>query len=94
MEIRNPYLSILRNFKTFAYLIESSTSPQRSGFFIYEKLRDITTEKRIKALNALYKMVAKYTGIGKDIFYETNEAKYNDYVIYDSPGEITPEIIV
>lgn len=56
--------------------------------------RDLATEKRIEALNALYRLVAKYAGIGKDIFYETNEAKYNDYVIYDTPsGKSEKEIV-
>ena len=56
--------------------------------------RDIATEKRIEALNALYRLVAKYAGIGKDIFYETNEAKYNDYVIYDTQSGKSEEEIV
>lgn len=56
--------------------------------------RDLATEKRIKALNALYRLITKYAGIGKDIFYETNEAKYNDYVIYDTPSGKSEEEIV
>ena len=48
--------------------------------------RDIATEKRIDELNALYALVIKYAGVGRDIFYEVNEAKYNDYVIYDTPS--------
>ena len=48
--------------------------------------RDIMTEDRIETLNNLYAIVTKYAGIGQDIFYETNEAKYNDYVIYDTPS--------
>lgn len=53
--------------------------------------RDIATEKRIEELNALYALVIKYAGIGQDIFYEENEAKYNDYVIYDTPSGLPPE---
>jgi hypothetical protein len=53
--------------------------------------RDIATEKRIEALNALYALVIKYAGIGQDIFYDVNEAKYNDYVIYDTPSGLPPE---
>lgn len=56
--------------------------------------RNISTEQRVDALNALYRLVAKYAGIGKDIFYETNEAKYNDYVIYDSAGGTQEETIL
>ena len=53
--------------------------------------RDIATESRVEALNNLYKLVIKYAGIGQDIFYETNEAKYNDYVIYDTPSGMPDE---
>lgn len=52
--------------------------------------RDIATENRIEALNALYALVMKYAGTGQDIFYEENEAKYNDYVIYDTPSGLPP----
>ena len=47
--------------------------------------RDVATEDRIEALNNLYRLITKYAGTGQDIFYETDEAKYNDYVIYDTP---------
>ncbi|KFC22604.1 hypothetical protein [Epilithonimonas lactis] len=48
--------------------------------------RDVATEDRIEALNNLYQLIIKYAGIGQDIFYETDEAKYNDYIIYDTPS--------
>ena len=53
--------------------------------------RDIATESRVEALNSLYELVIKYAGIGQDIFYEENEAKYNDYVIYDTPSGLPEE---
>lgn len=53
--------------------------------------RDLTTEGRVEALNVLYQLLIKYAGIGQDIFYETNEAKYNDYIIYDTPSGL-PEV--
>lgn len=56
--------------------------------------RDIATEGRIESLNALYSLVMKYAGIGQDIFYEVNEAKYNDYVIYDTPDGLPEPPIV
>ena len=56
--------------------------------------RDVTTENRIEAANNLYEMIVKYSDIGKDIFVEINEAKYNDYVIYDTPTGTKEEIIV
>ena len=45
--------------------------------------RDIATEERITRGNELYAELVKATNTGKDIWYSTNEAKYNDYVIYD-----------
>lgn len=48
--------------------------------------RDVATEDRIEVLNKLYQLLTKYAGIGQDIFYETDEAKYNDYIIYDTPS--------
>lgn len=53
--------------------------------------RDLATEGRVEALNILYQLLIKYAGIGQDIFYETNEAKYNDYIIYDTPSGL-PEV--
>lgn len=54
--------------------------------------RDVATESRIEALNKLYQLLTKYAGIGQDIFYETNEAKHNDYIIYDTPSGL-PETL-
>jgi hypothetical protein len=48
------------------------------------KSRDIATEERIEAGNALYADLVKVCNTGKDIWYNKNEAKYNDYVIYTS----------
>lgn len=53
--------------------------------------RDVVAEGRVEALNKLYQLLIKYAGIGQDIFYETNEAKYNDYIVYDTPSGL-PEI--
>jgi len=59
--------------------------------------RDVATEDRIEVLNTLYRLITKYAGIGQDIFLETDEAKYNDYVIYDTPSglpEDTPPPVI
>ncbi len=45
----------------------------------YEK-----TEERITLGNELYALVTKYCEIGKVIWKDTSEAKYNDYVIYQT----------
>jgi len=47
--------------------------------------RDSATRERIERGNKLYELVVKYSEIGKEIFYASNEAKYNDYVIYTAP---------
>lgn len=63
------------------------------------KSRDIATEERIEAGNALYADLVKVCNTGKDIWYNKNEAKYNDYVIYTTssskdnttnPNDIAP----
>ncbi len=59
--------------------------------------RDVATEDRIEVLNTLYRLITKYAGIGQDIFLETDEAKYNDYIIYDTPSglpENTPPPVI
>lgn len=55
--------------------------------------RDTSTEARIEAGNGLYELVSKYAEIGKNIWYDTNESKYNDYVIYNTSSG-APDIAV
>jgi len=47
--------------------------------------RDIATEARIAKGNSVYAKLIKLANTGKNIWVTTNEAKHNDYVIYDSP---------
>ncbi|MGQ7871235.1 hypothetical protein [Sunxiuqinia sp. sy24] len=47
--------------------------------------RDIATENRVERANEIYALLAKYCNTGKQIWEDTNEAKYNDYIIYDTP---------
>jgi hypothetical protein len=44
--------------------------------------RDLKTQERITDGNTLYAFVVKYAQIGKLIWDDVDEAKYNDYVIY------------
>jgi hypothetical protein len=53
--------------------------------------REIAKETRIEAANALYNELVKLSNTGKSIFRTLNEAKYNDYVIYDTPSGKAPE---
>jgi hypothetical protein len=46
--------------------------------------RNIAAEERVEAGNAIYNKLVKLTNTGKDIWYTVNEAKYNDYVIYNT----------
>lgn len=53
--------------------------------------RDIATEARANDANALYKVLVNYCDTGKAIWQSTSEAKYNDYIIYNTPGGTAPE---
>ena len=48
--------------------------------------RDVITEERITKANELYRTLVKVCTLGKNIWYGVNEAKYNDYIIYDGPS--------
>ena len=47
--------------------------------------REVATEHRITLANDLYTRIVRISGFGKDYWYTRNEAKYNDYIIYDTP---------
>jgi hypothetical protein len=49
-----------------------------------ESERDIQTHDRIIAGNALYAKLVQYCTVGKAIWEDVNEAKYNDYIINPS----------
>ena len=55
--------------------------------------RDIATEDRIEMGNALYEKMMNYCSFGQQIWVETDEAKYNDYVIYTSEGKLAQPIL-
>jgi hypothetical protein len=44
--------------------------------------RDIATEDRIEIANTIYRQVAKWCNLGMRIWEGSNEAKYNEYVLY------------
>lgn len=46
------------------------------------EIRDLKTRERLELANALYGNLRKYCDIGKLIWEDINEAKYNDYLIY------------
>jgi len=49
--------------------------------------RDAATNNRAKKAVELYDLLTSYCETGKVIWYETNEAYYNDYVIFGSNGQ-------
>ena len=48
--------------------------------------REIAADMRIEKANYIYGLMSKYCEKGKRIWVSTNQAKYNDYVIYDTPS--------
>ena len=50
------------------------------------KNRDIETQERINKGNALWDEMSKLASIGKSVYEDINEAKFNDYVLMPSPG--------
>ncbi len=51
-----------------------------------ERSRDFATLDRVDKGNALYAEMVKICNTGKDIWYEKSEAKYNDYILYNTPS--------
>jgi hypothetical protein len=52
--------------------------------------RDNATEARIILGNLIYDEVVKICNTGKDYWFDKSEAKYNDYIIYDSTAVLVP----
>lgn len=48
--------------------------------------RDEAAEKRVDEGNSLYLDIVDLCAVGKDIWGNTSEAKYNDYIVYDGPN--------
>lgn len=53
-------------------------------------MRDIGTEGRIELGNSLYTKIVILFDIGKTYWADKSEAKYNDYVIYNTPTGAPP----
>lgn len=58
------------------------------------RLRDSSTEDRIELGNELYKKIVELFDYGKDYWITRSEAKYNDYVIYNTPSGSSGNTIV
>jgi len=59
------------------------------------RARNEATQERVEMANVLYHIIVELFDSGKDYWYTRNEAKYNDYIIYDTPGGgATPPVSV
>ena len=58
-----------------------------------EAVRDIKTQERVDNGNELYGFVVRYCEIGKIIWQDIDEAKYNDYVIYKTEGGLPGKVL-
>lgn len=54
--------------------------------------RDSKTQERTEKGNELYLYIKKYTTIGKLIWENIDEAKYNDYIIYHRPPGVPGKV--
>ncbi len=59
-----------------------------------ESDRHNAVEERVKAGNAIYTEVDKICNTGKDVYRETDPAKYDDYIIYNTPSGSSGNTIV
>lgn len=55
-------------------------------------LRDVMAKERTDKGNELYSFVKKYSTIGKLIWENVDEAKYNDYIIYHRPPYLPSKV--
>ena len=49
--------------------------------------RDLATQERVGLGNALYAILVQLASIGKSLFEDNDEARYNDYVLYDEHNQ-------
>jgi len=57
-----------------------------------KELRDDKARERVELANELYDYLTLYCKIGKLIWENVNEAKYNDYVIYHAAAEVPGKV--
>ncbi|MDT3739419.1 MAG: hypothetical protein RO257_07965 [Candidatus Kapabacteria bacterium] len=69
---------ILDNFENMIKSYEEAMILQKNLL----NARETNTNIRIKMSNELYSQIQKYADLGKKVFFMTNEAKYNDFIIH------------
>jgi hypothetical protein len=60
---------------------------------VAEKERNVSTQIRVDAGNSIYAKLVEVASVGKDIWHDVNEAKYNDYVLENYFGENRPDMV-
>ncbi len=55
--------------------------------------RDIFKDERIELANGIYSELVKLCNVGRNAWIDTNEARYNDYILYDGPPKKKPDPI-
>jgi hypothetical protein len=69
--------TMLNNLQTLITNFDNAIDAKEDA----ENDREVATQTRIIAGNEIYKKLMRISNVGKDIWYSTNEAKYNDYLI-------------
>lgn len=81
--------AMVTNLLTITTNFDNAIDAQQSAV----KNRDIKTQDRIVKGNIVYKEIVRLTNTGKDLFASTDEAKYNDYVLYNTPSGSAEPIV-
>ena len=79
--------TIIDNLSTILLAFDSSIDSKAAAI----ENRDESTQERITIANTLYSQIAEVFDYGKEYYYPRDEAKYNDYIIYDSPSSNSSE---
>lgn len=74
--------AVITNLTTITTNFDTAIDVQQDAV----KNRDIKTQDRVEKGNAVYKEITRLCNTGKSLFVTTDEAKYNDYVIYNTPS--------
>lgn len=79
--------TIIDNLNTILLSFDNSLDSKESSV----EDRDESTQERIILANTLYSQIAEIFDYGKEYYYTRDEAKYNDYIIYDNPTSNLPD---
>ena len=92
MRIANKYLTplagegitaaFLTDLEALIKALDDKIDDQKAA----EREREIATGERVDKGNLLYTELVKVCNTGKDVWAEVNEAKYKQYVIYNTPS--------